>query len=244
MTESSIAPVTPAKPPTFWEDLIDIFFQPTEVFRRRQGRSPWPAILFVTVAIALISYLTFGSLLPMIDAEFNRNAARQMAKNPQITQEMMDKIRDRTESIGAYVAGPAIFLLMLAMGIIAWLVGRLVGSKQSFEAAFVVVGWAYMPRVIGAVIGAIQGLIMDPASMTSAMSVSLSPARFMNPDTSNSLLYALAGRLDVITLWVTVLLAIGLYVTGKVSKQRAVVFGILIWFVGSLQALQQGFVNM
>jgi hypothetical protein len=43
---------------------------------------------------------------------------------------------------------------------------------------------------------------------------------------------------------VTVLLAIGLYVTGKVSKERAVVFGILIWIVGFLPALRQAYVAM
>ena len=85
---------------------------------------------------------------------------------------------------------------------------------------------------------------MDPAKLNSAMSISLSPARFMNPDTANPLVYGLAGRLDLITIWVTVLLAIGLYVTGKVSKERAAVFGVLIWLVGSLQAIQQGLVNM
>jgi hypothetical protein len=244
MTESSIAPSAPATPPSFFEDLIDIFFQPAAVFRRRQGRSPWPAILFVAIAAGIIGYLTFNTMLPIIDAEFTRNAAKQMAKNPQITQEMLDKIRDRSESVGKYVAGPVLFLLMLVVGLISWLVGRLVGSKQSFESAFVVVGWAYMPRVLGAVINAVQGLLMDPAKLNSQLSISLSPARFMDPDTANPLIYGLLGRLDLITLWVTVLLAIGLYVTGKVSKERAVVFGILIWLVGSLPALQAGFVAM
>jgi hypothetical protein len=66
----------------------------------------------------------------------------------------------------------------------------------------------------------------------------------MDPDTTNPLLYQLLGRLDLITIWVTVLLAIGLYVTGKVSKERAVVFGILIWIIGSLPALRQAYVSM
>jgi hypothetical protein len=66
----------------------------------------------------------------------------------------------------------------------------------------------------------------------------------MDPDTANPLLYQLLGRLDLITIWVTVLLSIGLYVTGKVSKERAVVFGILIWIIGSLPALRQAYVSM
>jgi hypothetical protein len=101
-----------------------------------------------------------------------------------------------------------------------------------------------MPRVIGAVIGGVQGLLMDPSKLTSQLSISLSPARFMDPDATNPVLFQFLGRLDLITIWVTVLLAIGLYVTGKVSKERAVVFGILIWIIGSLPALQRAYVSM
>ena len=40
------------------------------------------------------------------------------------------------------------------------------------------------------------------------------------------------------------LLAIGLYVTGKVTKDRAVIFGILIWIVGALPALRTAYMAM
>jgi len=49
----------------------------------------------------------------------------------------------------------------------------------------------------------------------------------------------MVGRLDLITIWVTVLLAIGLVVTGKVTKGRAVIFGVIIWVVGSLPQIRQ-----
>jgi hypothetical protein len=52
-------------------------------------------------------------------------------------------------------------------------------------------------------------------------------------------MFQMAGRLDLITIWVTVLLAVGLAVTGKVSKGKAAAFGVLIWLVGSLPALRQ-----
>lgn len=244
MTESTAA--APAKPAqsSFWEDVIDIFFQPSDVFRRREHRSAWPPMLFVAISIGIIFFATFNTLEPVFTAEFTRKTAQAMAKNPQITQEMMDKQRAMGESITRYGVSVVLLVTMFIVGVMAWLVGRLVGSKQTFQAALVVAGWSYMPRVIGAVIGGVQGLVMDPASLTSQMSISLSPARFMDPDSTNPGLLQLAGRLDLITIWVTVLLAIGLYVTGKVSKQRAAVFGVLIWLVGSLPALQQAYLAM
>ena len=85
---------------------------------------------------------------------------------------------------------------------------------------------------------------MDPSKLNSALSISLSPARFLDPDATNPLLYQVLGRFDLITIWVTVLLAIGLYVTGKVTKERAVIFGIIMWIIGSLPALRQGYMMM
>jgi hypothetical protein len=229
---------------SFWEDVIDIFFQPADVFRRREHRSAWPPMLFVAISIGVIFFATFNTLEPAFGADIARAGARAMAKNPRITQEMLDKQHAIGEAFTHYGIAGVMLVTMFILGILAWLVGKVVGSTQTFQAALVVAAWSYMPRVIGAVIGGVQGLLMDPAKLTSVSSISLSPARFMDPDAANAGLLQLAGRLDLITIWVTVLLAIGLYVTGKVSKQRAAVFGVLIWLVGSLPALQQAYVSM
>jgi hypothetical protein len=85
---------------------------------------------------------------------------------------------------------------------------------------------------------------MDPASLTGQMAISLSPARFFAPDQPSPIAYQLMGRLDLITIWVTVLLAVGLHVTGKVSKGRATIFGILMWLIGALPALRQAYAAM
>jgi hypothetical protein len=50
---------------------------------------------------------------------------------------------------------------------------------------------------------------------------------------------AIAFRFDLFTIWVTILLAIGAYVTGRISKQSAVVAGVLFWVVGSLYPVFQ-----
>jgi hypothetical protein len=244
MTESTAA--APSKPAqsSFWEDVIDIFFQPADVFRRRENRSVWPPMLFVSISIGIIFFATFNTLEPIFAAEFTRRTAKVLASNPQVTQDLLDKQRAIGENFTRYGISVVMLVTMFILGVIAWLLGKVVGSKQTFQAALVVAAWSYMPRVIGAVLGGVQGLLMDPAKLTGQLAISLSPARFMDPDATNPVLYQFLGRLDLITIWVTVLLAIGLYVTGKVTKERAVIFGILIWLVGSLPAIQQAYVSM
>jgi hypothetical protein len=244
----------PATKTSFWEDVIDIFVQPAAVFRRREKSSPWPPMLFVAISIGLIFFVTFNTLEPIFDAEFSRNAAKNMAKNPQVTPEMMEKMRGFGVATAKYGLGIIMLVTMFVIGAVSWLVGKLFESKQvgdtsrtakptwTFQAALVVAAWAYMPRVLGAIIGGIQGLLMDPAKLTSQMSISLSPARFMDPEATNPLLYQFLGRFDLITIWVTVLLGVGFYVTGKVSKERAVIFAIVMWLLGAVPALRQALV--
>ena len=66
----------------------------------------------------------------------------------------------------------------------------------------------------------------------------------MDPATANPLLYQLAGRFDLFTIWVTILLAVGVAVLGKVSKGRAAIFGVLIWFVGGLYVFRTAYLSM
>lgn len=244
MTDSTAAAAPTPAQPGFFDDVLEMFYKPADVFRRRQNASVWPPLLLVAIAIAVIMYFTFNALQPVFDAEFTRGAAAAMKKNPQITQEMMDKSRGFQEIGVRYFTGLVMLIVMWLVGSVAWLVGKLVGSKQTYHAALVVAAWSYVPRILGALINGIEGLLMDPAKLTGQFSISLSPARFLDPDTANPLLLQMLGRLDLITIWVTVLLSIGLYATGKVSKGKAVAFGILFFIIGSLPSLRAGLMAM
>jgi len=240
MTESTV-PATVAPKTSFWEDVFDIFVTPAAVFRRRQNSSFWPPMLLVAISIAIIAFATFNVMQPVFDAEFTRGVAKATASNPQAAQasaDMMNKMRAVSENVGRYAAGPLMVVFMFLVGTIAWLLGKLFGSKQTYNAALVVAAWSYMPRVVESLVNGVQGLLMDPENIKGRLSLSLGPARFMDLDSSNQLLLQLAGRLDIITIWVTVLLSVGLCVTGKVSKSNAAMFGVLIWILGSLPALR------
>jgi len=239
MTESTSTPITAVPKTSFWEDVIDIFVSPAAVFRRREKTSVWPPMLFVALSIAVIFFATFNTLEPIFDAEFSRRTAKMMAQNPALTPEMLEKMRGVQTGVAKYGLSIVMIVTMFVLGCVSWLVGKVFDSKQTFNAALVVAAWAYMPRILGALINAIQGLLMDPAKMTSILAISLSPARFMDPEATNPILYQMVGRLDLITIWVTVLLAIGLVVTGKVTKGRAAIFGVIMWIVGSLPQIQQ-----
>jgi hypothetical protein len=77
---------------------------------------------------------------------------------------------------------------------------------------------------------------MDPASLNGQYRVSLSAARFLDPDVASPVLVGLLSRIDLFTIWVTVLIAIGLAVTGKISRAKAAIAAAVIWLLGALPA--------
>jgi hypothetical protein len=234
LSQPNVVTATPQA--SLWEDFIDIIVAPASVFRRRERGSWLIPLLIVTVAIAVISFASRGVMQPVMDAEFER-VAEGMRKNPQITEEMIDKAR----SVGAFFTtfGPIIFtpIAIIVIGFMTWLVAKLVDSKQTLHAALVVASYAYVPRIVQFIFNAVQGLVLSPDKLNGIVKLSFSPARFLDPTTANPVLIQVLNRFDLFTIWVTVLLAIGVYVTGRVTKSQATIAGVLFWIVGSLPAI-------
>jgi len=176
-------------------------------------------------------------LQPVMDAEFSRGAAAAMKKNPAITAEMMAKSRPIGEAIAKYGAIVFVPVGMFLTGLVLWICGKFADAKESLAAAIMVAAYAFVPRILEAVLAGVQGLLLDPASLDGRFRLSLGVGRFLDPNTASPLLLALVGRVDVFTIWVTVLLAIGLSVTGKIPRSRAAMVAVIVWILGALPQL-------
>lgn len=231
----SLPPVVPAPPPASrWEDFIDMFYAPASVFARRASSGFGIPMFVVTLLIGLIFLANSGVMQPIMDAEFTRATATAMKKNPQVTAESMAQFRAMGEKFGIVLVLIGTPVTIFCVGIVLWLVGKLVDAKQSAGAALMVASYAYLPRVVEGIVGGGQALLLDPASLNGRFKLSLGAGRFLDPDTASPMLLAILGRVDVFTIWVTVLLVIGLAVTGKISRQKAAIAGVLVWIIGAL----------
>jgi len=244
MTEPVAAAAVPAQnKASFWEDLIDIFYQPSAVFARRQNASAWPPFLFVVIAMSVITLATYNSIEPAITADMQRVMAKTLAHNPNMTQDMADKGIAMQQKFGRYFAPVGIAVTVIVVGLLTWIVGKFFGAKEHFNAAMLIASYAFMPKVLGAVLLSAQGLLMDSSKLTSMSVLSIGPARFFDPETTSPFLLALLQRLDLLVIWETILLAIGVAVIGKISRGKAVGFGVSIWVIGGLLLLRNAYLN-
>ena len=231
------APEPATAPAAWWEDFIDIFYAPAQVFERRARSGFGIPMLVVTVLVALIGFANSGVMQPIMDGEFARASAAQMRNNPQLTAEMMERGRGIGEGIAKYGAVVFVPVGIFLTGLVLWLCGKVFDAKQTLAAAIMVAAFAFVPRVLEGVLSGIQGLILDPSSLNGRFKLSLGLGRLLDPDTASPVLLALLGRVDVFTIWVTVLLVIGLSVTGRIPRSRAAIAGVLVWIAGALPQL-------
>ena len=237
-TTSDVQPVETAKPPksSLLDDFMDIFYAPSSVFARRANKSFWVPLLIVAVLIGIIYFANRDLIDPIMEAEF----ARAAAKNPQMQQMNAEQLAAARKfsgmfaTIGAFIFTP---ITLLLLGVVIWVVGKFFDATESMNAAIVVATFSYVPRVVEGIVSRVQGLVIDTSNLNSRYSLSLGVGRFLDPDTTSPILLGLVGRIDVFTIWVTVLIAIGLAVTGKISRGRAAIAAAVGWVAGALPTL-------
>lgn len=236
---TTIAP----KQPSVWEDFIDIFVSPAQVFARRRGRGFFMPLVVLTVLCAALAIGTKPLMQPVYDVTFEQQSALAMKKNPQITAEQMEKGRGFMETmitVGAVVGIP---IAVIVVGLVLLLVGKLFGSELTAGDAIMVATYASFPKILAFVAGALLLLLADPASITSMYSASLGLGRFVDP-VASPVLATVLGRVDLFVIWVTVLLGVGLHVAGKVPKGQAAAAAVIMWLLGTLLpvlgAMRQG----
>jgi hypothetical protein len=231
------APATDAKKASVFDDFVDIITSPAKVFERRQDGKFGTHLLVLTVVCVALFFIFKNAMEPIFDAEFSRQAAKMMEKNPNMSQDQLAAM----QKMGGVFAGIgfAIFfpLGIIVTGFVLWLVGKAFGSQATVKQALQVGTLAQVPLIIGMILGAIQAMLMSPDQLNSQYSIMLSPARFMDPDTTSPALLGLVGRIDLIGIWVVIIMGIGLSIVGKIDRPRAWAAAAVTWIVAALPVL-------
>lgn len=241
VTVTDTTPVPATKPASLWEDFIDIFVSPSEVFERRRNSGFFVPLLVFAVLLTVLAVIGRPALQPVFDAEFTRGMAGAMKNNPNITAEQMSKGRAFTEKFQPVFTFFYALLAPLLVGVVLWIAGKFVDAKEDIKAACMIATYAFFPRIIEWLINIAQGFLLDPASLNGHTRLTLGVGRFFDPDTFSPVLLAFVSRIDLFTIWVTVLLAIGLSVVARIPRSRAAIAAVIVWVIGMLPGLYGAF---
>lgn len=220
-----------------FDDFVDVFVSPAKVFERRQDGKFGTHLLILTLAVVVLYYVFRHAMEPIMDAEFARGSAEMLKKNPNMSTDQLDTARKMTGVFGGIIFGVVFPIVTMITGLFLWLAGKLFGSVATAKQALTVATIASIPILLGQIVGAIQAMLISADKLTSQYSVSLSVARFFDPDSASPVLLAVLGRLDLFGIWILVLMGIGLGVMGKLARPKAIAAAVIAWLLGLLPIL-------
>jgi hypothetical protein len=238
MSETSGDPLSPSPNPDtapeptpgFWEDFIDIFFEPASVFERRKGWSAWPVLLGLT-AVMVVLFIGWQRVLgPVMDLEM----AARMTEAPDLDPAQIEQMRSAGRIFGAVGVALAFPLGLLVMAVVTWGLARLFGATAGFAGVLGVLVYSQVVRALAFVAGILQSFVLDVNRLDSIHDVSLSLARFLDQPEASAMAVNLAARVDLFVLWATALIAVGLRVAVGLSRGSAWAVAAVVWLLAAL----------
>ena len=207
-----------------WEDLLDIFYAPRQVFERRRDGKYLVPLLALCALIVLVSFLSAQLNDAVADVEFNRAIVGQKLTAEQIATGRA--FANKIKAIGIYLVPFFIVIGAWVSGVILMLLCNAMGGKMNFAQGTLVAVLASMPELLSKVLVGAQGLFLDTATVVHRYSFSISAARFMPGDASKWML-KLGAMADPFVLWGAFLTGMGVWIIGRMEKEKAAVLAII-----------------
>ena len=227
------APAPDTKAPG-WEDYLEVFYAPSRVFTRRGTKWGGPLlVLFLAMVVVVLG--TYSLLKPLYDAEGQRAMADRLQGMTAEQRAQAEQMSGKFAFLGPVAVIGLHTVIPLLLGILLWLVGKMLGAVQQLGAALTVGVFSYFPRILAWPVFGLQAAILPEDRLKGFAAVSLGPARLVEP--TNLATIGMLGRLDLFVIWTTILLALGLRVTGGITTQKAIIAGVIMWILGTLPPL-------
>ena len=224
---------------SFFEDLIDIITSPAKVFARRADSSTILVIALFTALALILAFANRGAMDGAVTAEIDRAVAKAMEGNAQLTPEAMGPMRTWMSFMFTYGIAIGLPIYFVILALFVWIAAKIFDAQLGYGGALMITVWSFVPRLLGMILFMIQGLVMDTSGLKGLAQASFGAGRFLDPTTADPALVQLLARVEVFTLWSTILIGIGISVVGKVPRGRGYAAAALVFCAAGVPALIQ-----
>jgi len=197
--------------------LSGVFFEPSKAFADIAERPRW----IVPVVIAILFGLTFAYAMSTHvgwEATVRQSIASssRSAEMPADQRELIIEKGAKAASVLGWVGGivgPPFFTLLIA-AVLTGIFNGMLGTELKFKQMFAITAYAFLVRAIYTVVLVIIMYLKPPEDFDIRVSP-FSLGAYLNRQETPKWLLALAGSLDLFTIWTIILLAIGFSVAAK-----------------------------
>lgn len=217
-------------PTSRWEDYIDVYFSPFELFRRRAHDKVAPPLLTL-LALGMLFYL---ALMPA-----NRIVVR--GSMPPEAQAQVPEGMLNIMSWAGVITVPILYTVMILIAAaLLWLGARIADIRADFSRAMLIATYAAFVLLLSQVLASVLILVTGPDGFNILRSMSFGPLRFMGSPEMNKTLAAVLQRVDIFAIWQALLWAIGLSVIYRVSMARAGAIAAVVWLLFAIPGIIMG----
>ena len=232
---ASPAPIAPEPGGGFFQNLIDVFFSPREAFTRIVRN---PSFLLPLVGYVVLVLGFTGIWMSRMDArEFMKTQIEESGRADKIPAEQREAIIEQQAKwmpIFAWVMGPvgiAVTLLVIA-GALMFIYRFFYSSEVTFRQAFAIVTWIFF--AVGLVSTPLILLVLQLKgdwNINPQEAIQANLGLLLDKSVAAKPLWALLSSIDLFSLWMVFLLAVGFGVASKKTTGSAI-WGVAIpWIV-------------
>jgi hypothetical protein len=227
----------PVEQKSRWEDYIDVFFSPGELFRRRANDRLGPPLITLLILATAFYYILLPAQKMIMRAQME--SAMPEGGLPPGAEKMMNIM----PLLGG-IMQPIIYLIMTALtAFLLWALCRAVGAKPTFKQMMIVSTYSMFIGLLGQIAGSISVMLHGPVGLEPMKHMAFGVTRFMDTKTTSKALLGLLSIFSIFAIWQAVVWAIAVHVVTGVSKGKAAVVAVGTWILTGLPAIIGGLMS-
>jgi len=235
-TTATPAPEAPA-PVSSIGRIFGAIFNPKETFASIAKQPTWflPLLLFCVFQISLIAIFSQHVGWRAFMERQNQNNSRVEKQMEQMTPDQREQMLNNQVKIAPIigyvgaVVGPFIGAVVVAAIFLA-VFNFVLGARIGFKSSLGIVSYAWVPGLIGILLGIVIIFIKDPSTVDLQNLVASNPGAMLSDD-SPRWLVSLLGSFDIFSFWNMILMAFGFSATDtkKISFGKALGAILGVW---------------
>lgn len=219
------------------ENIIEVLYAPSKVFDRTRATKAGVYAVVTAVIVGAIMFGTKNLMLPWLDAQGDLAVKMAAAKGTPMPDAAVSSMRTFT-SWGFIIGAPLVMLIGPYINALFLVVGaKMMKVPLKYSQAAMIAVLAGVPRLLGAITGPIQGLLLDGSSARSMMDLTIGPARFVDPMSMSAPLLALVANVELFRIWQIALMAIGVAVVGRVERSTGIIVAVIVFAITAILQL-------
>lgn len=215
--------------------LAAVFFDPKRAFADIADRPRWWVPFLISILVALVFVIAYSRRIG-----WERYLERALESNPRtesLTAEQRQRIVEQQAGLAAAfgyagaVVGSAVSLLVIG-GVLLFASNLLLGAAATFRQMFAVACYGSLPNALAGLLGILMMFLKHPEDFDLENPTAFNIGAYLDPAATPRWLVAAAGSIDLFSIWVILLLALGVSSAGrKVSYGSALAVMIGLWLL-------------